>query len=307
MCAIPSGEQWTIEFGDQHATIVEVGGGLRTFSAGGADLVAGYAADEQCAQGRGQVLMPWPNRIRDGRYEFGGGAHQLALTEPARGNASHGLVRWALWTLLERSPSSLTVGYRLHPQPGWAWRLDLSVTYRLSPGGLAVEMQARNVGSGDAPFGCGAHPYVALGDTPLGAIELTIPAAERVVVDPDRKLPKGAAPVEEGGLDFRTARRLAGIDLDTAFTGLQIAGDGRWRVEVGGLQGGSGSVAVWGNAAFPWVQVFTDHARDEGAQGPRGIAVEPLTCPPDAFNSGTGLVVLEPGARWSGEWGISVE
>src|SRR5512144_810027 len=134
----PSGEQWTIRHGDLEATAVEVGGGLRVLTAGGLDVLAGYGADEMASSGRGQLLMPWPNRLRDGRYRFDGRDQQLALTEPARGNASHGLVRWALWSVLDRSESALTVGYRLHPQQGWAGRLDLKVRYELSATGLEV-------------------------------------------------------------------------------------------------------------------------------------------------------------------------
>ena len=57
----------------------------------------GFAADEMSSGGRGQLLMPWPNRVRDGAYSFDGRDLQLALTEPRRSNASHGLARWAAW------------------------------------------------------------------------------------------------------------------------------------------------------------------------------------------------------------------
>src|SRR4029453_14432152 len=88
----PTGDQWTLRVEDQELVVVEVGGGMRTYTVGGGDVLAGYRADEPCRAGRGQVLMPWPNRLRDGRFSFGGAEHVLAITEPARGNASHGLV-----------------------------------------------------------------------------------------------------------------------------------------------------------------------------------------------------------------------
>ena len=299
----PSGEQWTIRHGDLEATVVEVGGGLRTLTAGGHDVLAGYGTDEMASSGRGQLLMPWPNRLRDGRYRFDGHDQQLALTEPARGNASHGLVRWALWSVLDRSESGLTVGYRLHPQQGWAGRLDLSVRYELSDAGLVVTSTAANVGADRAPFGYGAHPYIALGDTHLRDVVLTVPAASQVLVDDERKLPTGTAPVEHDDHDFRRARPLGDTRLDTAFTGLSRDDDGRWRVRVGGLVDRP-DVSVWGDESFGWVQVFTDKGEDQGVDGVRGVAVEPLSCPADAFNSGEGLVVLEPGQQWSGQWGL---
>jgi aldose 1-epimerase len=299
----PSGEQWTLRHGDLRATVVEVGGGLRTLTSGGRDVLAGYGVDEMASAGRGQLLMPWPNRLRDGRYRFDGQEQQLALSEPARGNASHGLVRWALWSLLERSESSLTVGYRLHPQQGWSGRLDLTVRYELSDHGLAVTTTATNVGSNRVPFGYGAHPYLALGETRLSDAVLTVPASEQVLVDDRRKLPTGTAPVEQGGRDFRQARPLGSTRLDTAFAGLDRDGEGRWQVTLAGLVDRP-DVSVWGDRAFGWVQVFTDKGEDEGVDGVRGIAVEPLTCPADAFNSGEGLLVLEPGQQWSGQWGV---
>jgi aldose 1-epimerase len=84
----PSGEQITITAGDQQAVIVEVGGGLRSYSTGGRELVDGYRADEMSSSGRGQVLIPWPNRLRDGSYEFDGRRHQLPLNEPERRNVA---------------------------------------------------------------------------------------------------------------------------------------------------------------------------------------------------------------------------
>lgn len=283
--------------------VVEVGGGLRTYRVDGTDVVAGYAQDEMCRAGRGQVLMPWPNRIRDGKYSFGGADLQLGLTEAALHNASHGLVRWATWQLLERSAdgSALSVGTRLHPQPGWDATLDLRVDYALEDRGLVVAVQASNLGSTAAPFGFGAHPYVALGDTPLAEVELSLPAATEVLVD-EQLIPTGTAPVG-AATDFRKRRRLGATALDTAYTDLTRTGaDGAWEVVVGGLA--HGDVTVWGDAALDWVQVFTAKGRDTGVDGVRGIAVEPMSCPANAFNTGDGLVVLAPQQSWSASWGI---
>jgi aldose 1-epimerase len=298
----PTGDQWTITHGVHVATIVEVGGGLRSYAVDGTEVVAGYAPVEVCRSGRGQLLMPWPNRIRDGRYDFAGTPHQLAITEPARQNASHGLVRWAPWRLADRQPDALTVEYRLFPQPGWDGVLDLAVTYALGEGGLSVSTTATNSGDMAVPFGFGAHPYLALGSTPLAEVELQVPATHEVRVD-ERMLPVGTEPVRPE-VDFREARALGSARLDTAFTGLSRRDDGTWDVTVSGLHGRP-DVAVWGDQAFGWAQVFTDQGADEGVQGVRGIAVEPMSCPADAFNSGEGLVVLEPGQSWMGTWGIA--
>ena len=303
MTTSPSGEQWTLRNGRQEATVVEVGGGLRTYRVDGTDVVAGYADDEVCRAGRGQVLMPWPNRIRDGKYTFAGADLQLGLTEAVLHNANHGLVRWATWQLHWHADdwSALTVRTRLHPQPGWDGILDLSVNYVLEAHGLVVSVHATNVGDTPAPFGFGAHPYIALGETPLADVELSIPGALEVLVD-DQLIPTGtAAPRPE--VDFRARRALGTAALDTAFTELaRTREDGAWEVVVGGLE--TGDVRVWGDASLDWVQVFTAKGKDTGVDGVRGIAVEPMSCPANAFNTGDGLVVLAPGDSWSARWGI---
>ncbi|WP_347350905.1 aldose 1-epimerase family protein [Intrasporangium sp.] len=295
----PTGQQFTIAHGPFEATVVEVGGGLRTLTRDGVPVVAGYRADEECRSGRGQQLMPWPNRIRDGRYEFAGRVEQLAITEVPRHNASHGLVRWSLWELLEDERDSVTVRFRLHPQPGWPHHLDLRTTYALDDTGLVVTTAARNVGRDPAPFGYGAHPYLSIGVAPVADVELTVPAATWLATD-ERMLPAGARPVAGTRYDFRSGRRVGSEVVDTAYTDVARDADGMWRCRVGSEP--LGSVTLWADAAFPWLQVFTGAAHE--GKGAPGIAVEPMSCPADAFNSGTGLVVLEPGREWTGTWGI---
>ncbi|MDN5797030.1 MAG: aldose 1-epimerase family protein [Intrasporangium sp.] len=297
--AAPTGQQFTIAHGPFEATVVEVGGGLRGFTRDGVPVVAGYDAGDQCRSGRGQQLMPWPNRIRDGRYEFAGRAEQLALTEVSRRNASHGLVRWSLWELLEDEGDSVTVRYRLHPQPGWPHHLDLRTTYTLDDTGLVVTPAARNVGDGPAPFGYGAHPYLSIGMVPIEDVELRVPASTWLAAD-DRMLPTDSHPVEGTRYDFRSGRRVGPEILDTAYTDVRRDDDGMWRCRV--QSDTFGSVSLWADAAFPWLQVFTGAAHQ--GKGAPGIAVEPMTCPADAFNSGVGLLVLEPGQEWTGTWGI---
>ena len=297
----PTGAQWTVRRGSDELVVVEFGGGIRTYTRGGVDVVAGFGVDEMSVAGRGQQLIPWPNRLRDGAYEFGGASRQLALTEPAKHNASHGLVRWATWDLLDQTSSSVTVGHRLHPQPGWAWVLELTTLYALGDDGLTVTTTALNVGEGDAPYGYGAHPYLSIGDVPLGEVELEIPADTYLETDPERQLPVATHPVDGSAYDFRGSRPIGELALDTAFTGLQRGPDGRWAVTLRGLP--AGDVSLWGDEAYGWTQVFTGRAHPD-TEGTTGIAVEPMTCPPDAFNSGTDLVVLHPEQAHTGSWGI---
>ena len=297
----PTGAQWTIRRGGDELVVVEFGGGIRGYTRGGVDVVAGYGPDEMSVAGRGQQLIPWPNRLRDGKYTHAWTERQLALTEPAKHNASHGLVRWTTWDLLDQTSTSITVGQRLHPQPGWAWVLELTTIYALADDGLTVTTTALNVGEGDAPYGYGAHPYLSIADTPVAEVVLEIPAATYLETDTERQLPVATHPVEGSAYDFRANRPIGDLTLDTAFTDLARGADGRWAVTLSGLA--TGAVSLWGDEAYAWTQVFTGRAHPY-TEGTTGIAVEPMTCPPDAFNSGTDLVVLRPEQSHTGSWGI---
>lgn len=284
--------------------MVEVGGGLRTYAFRGRDVLAGYSPDARCSAGRGQLLMPWPNRIRDGRYSFAGTEHQLALTEPDRGNAAHGLVRWAIWSVLEQSEDTVTLGCRLRPQPGWEWSLDLSVTYAMTASGLIVTPGARNVGADPAPFGFGAHPYLSVGEARVDEVVLGIPAASLLELDA-RLLPTGLATLDGTSHDFREPRALGELGLDTAFTDIAADADGRWRVTLTHPHTGR-AATLWADAtAYPWLQVFTGDSLPLTTRRTSGLAVEPMTCPPDAFNSGDDLLVLQPGQAFAAPWGIT--
>ena len=308
----PSGEQWTIRHGEHEAVVVQVGGGLRSYTHRGREVLAGYPADAKCSAGRGQLLMPWPNRIRDGKFSLSGRSHQLALTEPERGNAIHGLVRWAIWSPLKRDhhdQDTITLVCRLPPQQGWEWSLDLFITYALTDEGLVVTPRAVNVGTGTAPFGVGAHPYLSVGEDSVDEVVLGIPARSLLEVD-DRLLPTGLTTVDGTGLDFREPTLLGETVLDTAFTDVAPDADGRWRVTLARSPSADAptgrAVTVWADAtAYPWLQVFTGDSLPSGARRTSGVAVEPMTCAPDAFNSGDGLLLLEPCQEFTASWGIT--
>ncbi|HEY7176242.1 MAG TPA: aldose epimerase, partial [Micromonosporaceae bacterium] len=212
----PSGRQWRIESGSHEAVIVEVGGGLRAYRVGGDDVIDGYSEDELCPGGAGQVLQPWPNRIRDGRFSVDGTEYQLSLSEPATHNAIHGLTRWVRWTAEDIQPDAVTVGCDLAPEPGYPWALRLRTRWSVGPDGLRADHQATNHATSAAPFGLGLHPYLYLSGSPVDDLALTVPAHSRLLVD-GRLLPIGAAKVAGDTYDFTTARRIGGTELDTAF------------------------------------------------------------------------------------------
>lgn len=290
----PSGEQWGISHGEQSAVVVEVGGGIREYSLGGRPLLDGYAEDELCTVARGQVLIPWPNRLEGGAYSWDGKEALLPLTEPARGNAIHGLVRWLPWRLEQRSRSSLTVGCLLHPQPGYPHRLRVWATYELSDRGLTVTLGGENAGPSPLPYAAGQHPYLKLAEAPLDEASLWVPAATRLLTDA-RGIPTGTTGVG-GEFDFRAPRRLGSARLDTAYTDLErdAAGIARVVAEQDGR-----SMTLWLDAAFPYLMVFTGDTVPQPERRRRGLGLEPMTAAPNAFRSGAGLVRLEPGESLS--------
>jgi aldose 1-epimerase len=296
----PSGEQIEIAFGEHLAVVVEVGGGLRTYELGGRALLDGYGLDELCRSGRGQVLVPWPNRLEDGKYEFGGRRHQLALTEPEHGNAIHGLVRWAAWTVAERETSRVLMRHVLHPQPGYPFSLALEIEYELTDAGLGVRTTATNIGSEPLPYGAGAHPYLTVGAPPVDRIVLTVPAGE-VLESDDRGIPTGSVPVDETACDFRRPRPIGATVLDHAFTDLERDENGLARVVLVDPDAGT-ALTLWFDRSYGYVMVFTGDPLPDVDR--RSLAVEPMTCPPNAFRSGEGLITIEPGDAFTSSWGI---
>ena len=303
----PSGEQYHLEAAGYAAVVTQSGAALRSLAHRSAQqdvaLVDGFGADEMAYGGRGQLLMPWPNRIRDGAYEFDGRTHQLALSEPGAGNASHGLARWVAWSLDEQRPHAVTMRYRLMAQTGYPWTLDLSVEYHLDGDGLRVTQSAHNRGAQPAPYASGAHPFLRVG-TGIDRLELRLPARSRALTD-DRKLPVGDEPVAGTAYDFTSPRVIGSTAFDHAFTDLQREPDGTAHTVLRDPETGQG-VCLWVDERHPWLQVFS--ADKVPSVGRRSLAVEPMTAPPDAFNSGRNLVVLapdgEPGSQVSTRWGI---
>lgn len=296
----PSGEQLEISLGEQRATIVEVGGGVRAYSVGGRPVLDPYPRHAMCDGAHGAILIPWPNRLADGYYRFDGVEHQLALSEPATRTAIHGLLRWRAWQVLEREPERVAMGIRLHPSSGYPFMLDVRAEYTLTGDGLTVTSAARNVGERACPFGCGQHPYLSPGDGTIDGCELELPAATRVLADEARGLPSGLASVAGSPWDFRAARRIGAARLDTGFTDLARDELGRATTR---LTAPDGIISeLWVEEGYPFLQIYSGDGLSPERRR-RGLAIEPMSCAANAFQSGHGLVRLEPGASLSARWG----
>ena len=273
------------------------GGGLRELTVGSWHVLDGYAAGEVPSGRRGGVLIPWPNRVRDGRWTWHGRTLQLETTSPEKPVAVHGLVSAQPWTVLAHDDGSVSVGTVVEPRSGYPFRLAAALDYALAPDRLTVTVRVRNAGRAEAPFGVGMHPYLSVGaasDGDVGQAELQVPA--RTALDVDGGLPTGGRRPFDGAVG-----RIGDRALDTPLTDLTRDADG-WARAV--LSGPAGRVELALDPAWPWMQVYTGDTLPEG-QRRRSVAVEPMTCPPNALADGVDLVVVQPGEDWSGTWTLS--
>ncbi|HEV7183291.1 MAG: aldose 1-epimerase family protein [Actinomycetales bacterium] len=299
-----SGTHYGLTSGDYHATIATVGATLRTLEFRKRPLVVPFDADEVRPVFRGATLAPWPNRVIDGRYTFEGVEQQLALTEPGRGHALHGLVSWLDFTAVDRNADSVTLFAIIEAQAGYPHRVEVTVAFSLDENGLRTTVSATNSGTDAAPWGTAPHPYLVAGEGRVDEWTLTIPASTVVTVTEDRLVPVAAVSVDAeqaAGLDFIKPRVIGDTFIDHAYTGLVRDAAGAATVSVL-APGGTGVEMTW-DESCPWVQVHTADNADP-AMNRIGLAVEPMTCPPDAFNSGVDLVVLQPGESTSAGWTI---
>jgi aldose 1-epimerase len=287
------GRRYEIAAGGYRAVLAEVGAGLAGLWHEGAPVTVPNPPDGLAPKSSGAVLLPWPNRIAGGRYSFDGVDYQLPLTEPARLNASHGLVKWVRWSAAHHDSSSVTLVHDLAPQTGYPFELRCEISYRLDAGtGLGVRTVVTNTGRSAAPFGAGFHPYLDLAEHELDTAELLVPAATVLQTD-DRQIPTGRHPVEGSPFDLRSIRPIGSLRLDHCFT--ELTGSAAL------LRTEQRSIELRWDEAYRNLQVFTPPFITPGRNA---VAIEPMSCPANAFNSGEDLVRLEPGASWTGSWGV---
>lgn len=302
-------EVFELRSGDYRARVDRVGAGLQALTWQDHDLVWPYTRVEGPQAFQGQLLAPWPNRLAGGRYTFQGVEYGLEVDNPETGSAIHGLVHDLAWSPVDVHEDAVTLRLAFEGVPGYPFPLELTAHYRLSDEGLTVTLGARNTGEGDAPYGVGFHPYLTLG-RPLdelsarGGLTVSSDAGSSQPTD-EHLIPAGPpVPVSVSGFDLLPpGRDLGDTVLDTAFTDLRRDDHGRAWIRLGGPEH---RVALWAGTGYDWLQLFS--ADTLGGDAHRAhLAAEPMTCPPDAFNSRTGLLVLSPGQSVEHEFGILAE
>jgi aldose 1-epimerase len=297
-----TGRQFEIRSGAAVARIGQVAAVLRQYSLAGVQFTEIWDDSWVPPMGCGIALAPWPNRIADGVWTYQGKKQQLDITDVSHGHAIHGLLRNTAYDVVDQQDSSLVLGASIYPQHGYPFTLDTRIRYALGGGGLTVTHQLTNVGTDSAPFGVGAHPYLRVGDHPVSDLLLTVSGTEYSRTD-ERLIPVAIDPVDGTANDLRGGVRVSQLDVDVALTGFTVT-DGRIEHQLDAPDGTG--LVLWADEVFGWAQVFTPSIfPGPGKPNQRkAIAIEPVTCAVNAFNTGVGLRWIEPGETWSASWGL---
>ena len=295
----PTGVQIHLDADGVRAQISQVGASLRHLVVGDTTVVPPYPDDSPAPSCAGVVLAPWPNRIRDGIWIDGEETRALAITEPKLNNAIHGLLRYTAYEIAEQSEASVLLRADVVPQTGYPYLLETSVRYTLVSDGVTAEHTIVNRSENPAPVALGTHPFLTVSGADPKTLLLQVPAETFFETD-DRLLPIGESPVA-GGTDLRTSRRLGDLQLDTGFATLRRGED---RIVRSTLTAPDGRVVtLWQGEGLDYLQAYTS----TGYPGQElVVALEPMSAPAEAFNSGRGLRRLAPGETWSVAWGVTL-
>lgn len=270
------------------------------------DVLWGYSGGSRKRGGQGDVLIPFPGRIADGRYSFDGEPFQLECNDKEGPNAIHGFVRQLPWQVREALTDKVTCEVRLDAETyrarGYPFSLDVTLTYELDVQGLSCAFIVKNVGTQAAPVGVGFHPYFTVGTTFIDEAEARIPGAGYLEFN-KRLAPTGMIlDVEGTGWDYRRFRRIGGQRFNHCYMNLERDEEG---MATATLRHGPSNrtVDIVMDTTFSAVVVYTG---DAIAEAPRAaLAIEPMTCASDAFNHPEwGLKRLEPGELFSGRYRV---
>lgn len=296
-----NGRTYRIRRGAHQVVIAGVAATLLSWRVEGEELLLTHSADEVGEGYQGKTILPWPNRIDGGQYEFGGRKLQVPVNEPERNTALHGLMNFVEWDLVRHLPDRVELEHVLPPSYGYPFHLSFRITYAVDEQGVTTTLTARNIGTEPAPYGTANHTYIAAGTGRIDDMVLELPAEAYYVTD-DRLLPIDKRHVAGTEYDFRTARRIGSTEMDTAFTALRRQPDGTAVTRFHRADGRA--IELWVDRAHGYLQVYTDDSPEADRPPRAGITVEPMTCAPNAFVTGDGLAVIEPGGTHRGRWGL---
>ncbi len=288
-----SGRVYTLSVAPYEARIVEVGAGLASLTFDGRNIVVPHDVSAVAPAHLGKILAPWPNRLAKGAYTFAGRSYQLPISDLGSNSAIHGLLAWKEWHVVNAGIDELVLQTRVTPVYGYPFEIEAEVRYFLCPEkGLSVKISLYNRGDEDAPAGIGQHPYLCCADSAADDLKLTLPCNEVFTVDENLN-PRQVVPVSSLNLDYQNGRLISQTLIDHTFKCQS-------QESLASIQSGDLKVSLLSNAKY--LQVYT-----ADKLGRVGVAIEPMTCPPNAFNSGIDLAVLRPKEQLSLTFSLSAQ
>lgn len=287
-----------LQSGDYTAIIRKHGAGLNSLTFRNRNLVEPFLLG-QPARYRGDLLAPWPNRIRDGKYLVEGKTYEVPINETNRQTSLHGLINNLNWDITIKSRNRVELGVELLESISFPTSLIFRAIYALSDKGLTIEIHANNSGTKRAPYGVSIHPYlIAFPSEKVDQWKLAMNSDQVLAVDQKRLLPLQLCEVSELNYDFRQGAKIGNRFIDHAFK----VDESKPRLISLFSQNGNGVEMTFDSSAR-WIQIHTAD-RNGDSDSRSCLAVEPMSCPPDAFNSKIDLIWLEPNQSTSSSWRI---
>jgi aldose 1-epimerase len=240
----------------------------------------------------GAFMLPFPNRIRNGQYVHAGREYQLPLNDEEYQCALHGFCDDKTLDLVECNEvfGRLVLQGELQGQSGYPFPLFVRHTYRLSVDKIDVTSYVRNDHSIAVPIGVGWHPYIQL-EGSIDSYELKIPANHRVVLG-EQLVPTGEVTLEN---DFEDYQRIGNRYMNDCYklsSGRTLLRNPNTNIEVFVEQD-------VGSDGYNYGMYYTPPSRN-------ALAIEPMTCAPDAFNNGMGVKSLGSGESMELNWSMGI-
>lgn len=287
-----SGEVVELQTANYKATLVSTGAGIASLQFKGRDIVMPHAVDQVAISHMGKSLIPWPNRITDGRYTWNEVEYQLWINEFVTPSAIHGLCAYEHWDVLEQNSHSVTFAHIIAARLGYPFTLECKVKYELEDaktatdfGGLKVTMLVTNLSKNAAPVVIGSHPYLTCNGELNDHYELKL-CSKLLLQKFDQKFNlQGEESVAWLDSCLNTdGQRIGEHKLDNCFR-LDAPQGQEWCCEIS-----SGNLVAGMKSNTPYLQLFTAEKLER-----KCFAIEPMTDNVNAFNiSEQNTLALQP-------------
>lgn len=298
----------TLTRGNLRLVVSPYGASLRGLSRRDTPIITSYSGAQNKLGGQGDVLIPFPGRVREGRYTFEGQTYQMVKNDKETPNAIHGFLRTVIWDQdnVTENSATFSTAFDADAHPGYPFPLRAEVTYTVTETGMTCAFVAQNTGTTDAPVAAGFHPYFTVGSGLINADTLHVPFGATLEYN-DNLIPTGRVlPVPGTDFDFRQPRTVGDTIFNTCYLQPTRDSDGWTRIRLSDAADGR-AVTVALDPSFNYVVLYSGDPLPASHRR-RALAIEPMTCASDAFNHPDwGLAVLKPGEALSGTWKVTQE